>query len=172
MERTESEARNGAVDRTRQEIRSRSGVRGPAVGPSRWDVVRAKQRNTFTTTPSITTATFQSFSHSNELLFIPYNSPLRIASYFIDHGARGWSHGEADVIVHPDWTGPSCGPPSWAGSHQRPSRPAHTTCLGLGWWKPRWNCHSERQDSDSENESLGRRSSRCGKRGEGASQTR
>ena len=102
------------------------------------------------------------------------NQALSSEDCFVSYRSRslGWSDGEADVIVHPDWTGPSCGPPSWAGYRQRPARPAHTTCLGLGRWKPRWNCHSECQDSDSENESLDRRSSCCGKRGEGARQAR
>ena len=125
-------------------------------GPSRRDVGRARQQEHF---------------HNNSL------QPLQLAILFNDQTTRnsnstspttrktnsedcsvlyrspssGRSHGETDVIVrseHSDWTGPSCGPPFWAGFRPDASlaRPPgcktsviHRPCLV---WSRRWNTQS------------------------------
>ena len=83
--------------------------------------------------------------------------------------------GEADVIVRPDWTGPSWGPPFLGGISARPGKPAHSTHVwtrqeGIGTFgeaeeleqRMRRFCLEKRASGDSRWTMV-----RCGQRTEG-----
>ena len=101
---------------------------GTVVGPSTRDVGRTKQQEHLHIQPTPTspfqnqplrpfksTTTFlRSHSKTPRIQLNSEDCPVLYRSR-----SSGWSHGKADVIIRPDWTGPSCGAPFWAGVSAR-----------------------------------------------------
>ena len=97
--------------------------------PPRRDVGRHSAITTFLLQPTtkgptqLTTFLPSFFATSQQTLSL--YSEGAVVIYRSPRSGRGL--GEADVIVRPDWTGPSWGPPFLGGVSARPGKPAHST---------------------------------------------
>ena len=124
----ESTGRQGKtwVDTSQQRQRTHRTLRPP----------KNQRPSFFLTQDHSTNSTTQPYSEDR---FVLYRSPW-----------AGRGLGEADVIVRPDWTGPSWGPPFLGGVSARPASPP-TPCVSGPAKK------EQLQDFASKNESLVRR---------------
>ena len=97
----------------------------------------------------------------NQLAIIFPTNQLHGGPCFLEPGGRGGALPKPDVIVraeHADWTGPSRGPPFWAGFQPDSGMVCpRRACLAFGRWCSFSVCPAEPRDFASENESLGRR---------------